>query len=126
MKANRLAVALLVIIGSQMLGNTAFADRIIQRQSGAFYIVSDQEAAMAFDRNNFGFFVLPPSVNTPPYTGVVNKAAKKRAYKSKPVKAPVNCTQAKCPSTPAKPSHVKPVTTVESADSIFLRLEKKK
>ncbi|EAB8175186.1 hypothetical protein D6T31_23475 [Salmonella enterica subsp. enterica] len=121
MKLNRITASLLTVIGSQLLAQPAFADRIIQRPSGAFYIVSDLEASQAFDRNNFGFFALPPSVNTASYKSVGKGVAKKRVAKHKPVKVSVQCPPVNCPVVP-----VKPVTTIEPAESIFLRLEQKK
>ncbi|EAT0258225.1 hypothetical protein EXO80_25475 [Salmonella enterica] len=124
MKLNRITASLLTVIGSHLLAQPAFADRIIQRPSGAFYIVSDLEASQAFDRNNFGFFALPPSVNPPLYKSAGKGVAKKRIAKRKPVKAPVQCPPVNCPVVPEK--SVKPVTTIEPTESIFLRLEQKK
>ncbi|EMG4509562.1 hypothetical protein V2X80_004255 [Salmonella enterica] len=121
MKLNRITASLITVMTSQMLAQPAFADRIIQRPSGAFYIVSDQEASQVFDRNNFGFFALPPSVNYPTYRSLGKGASKKRATRTKSVKPAVQCPPVECPVVP-----VKPVTTVESAESIFLRLENKK
>ena len=121
MKLNRITASLITVMTSQMLAQPAFADRIIQRPSGAFYIVSDQEASQVFDRNNFGFFALQPSVNYPTYKSSGKGASKKRATRTKSVKPAVQCPPVECPVVP-----VKPVTTVESAESIFLRLENKK
>ncbi|MEL6008248.1 hypothetical protein J4Z08_21215 [Citrobacter portucalensis] len=120
MKLNRITASLITVLGSNMLVMPAIADRIIQKPSGAFYIVSDQEASSIFDRNNFGFFSLPPSVNYPTYTRPAKAKAKKVHVKKAAAKKQVQCAPVSCPATP-----VKPVTTVESADSIFLRLEKK-
>lgn len=121
MKLNRITASLITVIGSQILAQPAFADRIIQRPSGAFYIVSDLEASQVFDRNNFGFFALPPSKNQPAQKRFHKGVSKKRAVTSKPVKSGVQCHPVDCPAI-----SVKPVTTIEPAESIFLRLEKKK
>ncbi|STQ07402.1 Uncharacterised protein [Enterobacter cloacae] len=76
MKLNRITASLITVMTSHMLAQPAFADRIIQRPSGAFYIVSDQEASQVFDRNNFGFFALPPSVNYQPIKAQVREPQK--------------------------------------------------
>lgn len=119
MKLNRIMATLVTAMGAHALTlPAARADQIIQKPYGAFYIVSDQEAAALFDRNNFGFFAMPPSVNPPVKSAPVKYA--KKTNRKKPIKKDVACPPAKCPVTP-----VKPVTTVEPAESIFLRLEKK-
>ena len=111
--------SLMTVIGTQLLAGYANADRIIQRPTGDFFIVSNKEAAQVFDRNNFGFFVLPPSPDTP----VDNRIHSPKKYKSKAAiktlkNTSIQCVPVKCP--------VKPVTTIEPAESIFLRLEKMK
>lgn len=126
MKLNKVMASLVTVMGTQAMMGYAHADRIIQRPAGEFYIVSDQEASQAFDRNNFGFFVIPPSLNQPVYNSAPARQthAKKPARKSKSKKTanqPAPCVPVECPVTP-----VKPVTTIEPAESIFLRLEKKK
>jgi len=119
MKLNRIMAALITAMGTQAITlPAARADQIIQKPYGAFYIVSDQEAKALFDRNNFGFFALPPSVSAPVHSVPV-KAKKSNRKKPAPKKSVV-CPPANCPVTP-----LKPVTTVEPAESIFLRLEKK-
>lgn len=119
MKLNKIMMSLITVLGSNMLAQSAIADRIIQKPYGAFYIVSDQEASQIFDRNNFGFFVIPPSVNYRPVAAPVKKT-KMRSAKKPVAKNAATCPPANCPVTP-----LKPVTTVEPADSIFLRLENK-
>lgn len=121
MKLNRITASLITVMTSQMLAQPAFADRIIQRPSGAFYIVSDQEASQVFDRNNFGFFALPPSVNYPTYRSSGKGASKNEQREPSLLNRQLQCPPVECPVVP-----VKPVTTVESAESIFLRLENKK
>ncbi|EFC7227623.1 hypothetical protein CS048_002948 [Escherichia coli] len=122
MKCCRLMTSLMTVIGTQLLAGYANADRIIQRPTGDFFIVSNKEAAQVFDRNNFGFFVLPPSPGTP----VDNRIHSPKKYKSKAAiktlkNTSIQCVPVKCPVSP-----VKPVTTIEPAESIFLRLEKMK
>lgn len=122
MKLNKIAASLFTMMGYQFIApQAALADRIIQQPYGAFYIVSDQEAHQLFDRNNFGFFALPPSLNQPTRIAPAKKQPKKVSVKKASKKTPAACPPANCPVTP-----VKPVATVESAESIFLRLEKKK
>ncbi|EOC0020579.1 hypothetical protein [Cronobacter sakazakii] len=120
MRLNKIMASLITVMGSQLLIPGALADKIIQKPYGAFYIVSDQEAAKVFDRNNFGFFVLPPSVNSRPTTATVKKS-KKHGVKKAVSRKTVTCPPVNCPVTQAKP-----VTTIEPAESIYLRLEKNK
>lgn len=127
MKLNKIMASLVTVMGAQMLITSAYADRIIQRPTGAFYIVSDQEATKAFDRNNYGFFMLPPSpTNTITTAPTPRKSHKKKSVKKsqpqkKAIKKETPCVPVECPVAPRKP-----VTTVEPAESIFLRLEKNK
>ncbi|ECC3269536.1 hypothetical protein YB29_003830 [Salmonella enterica subsp. enterica] len=126
MKLNKVMASLITVMGAQVLTGYAQADRIIQRPAGTFYIVSDQEASQAFDRNNFGFFMLSPSTNLPVYDAapVRQKHTKKSVHKPtshKTTTKPAPCVPVECPVTPAKP-----VTTIEPAESIYLRLENKK
>lgn len=127
MKLNKIMASLVTVMGAQMLITSAYADRIIQRPTGAFYIVSDQEATKAFDRNNYGFFMLTPS----PTIAITTSPTHRKSHKKKSVKKvhipkkTINketpCVPVECPVAPRKP-----VTTVEPAESIFLRLEKNK
>lgn len=126
MKLNKVMASLITVMGTQVLTGYAYADRIIQRPAGAFYIVSDEEAAQAFDRNNFGFFMLPPTPDKSAYNRVPSqkKHTKKTVSKSQKKQTttkPAPCVPVECPVIPAKP-----VTTIEPAESIFLRLEKTK
>ncbi|WP_240725562.1 hypothetical protein [Escherichia sp. E5028] len=112
----------MTVISTQLLAGYANADRVIQRPAGDFFIVSDKEAAQVFDRNNFGFFVLPPT----PDARLNNRihAPKKhtsKAVRKAPTKKSTECEPIKCPASP-----VMPTTTIEPAESIFLRLEKMK
>ncbi|MBB6117761.1 hypothetical protein F4826_004740 [Rahnella inusitata] len=108
MKFNKITAALLTVIAHTASSN-AFADTIIQKGGGDFYIVSNQEADALFNANNFGFFAVAPSpivsTKSKPHARIYS-AAKKKAARIAPV---IN----------------HPVANVESAESIFLRLEKK-
>lgn len=108
MKINKITAAIFTVIAHTVTCN-AFADTIIQKGSGDFYIVSNEEANKLFNRNNFGFFAVPPSPNVIP--------------KNKPLKHVRPASSRK--TAPVKPVINRPVTTVEPAESIFLRLEKK-
>ncbi|HDS3501270.1 TPA: hypothetical protein QIR73_002139 [Enterobacter cloacae] len=126
MKLNKVMASLITVMGTQVLTGYAYADRIIQRPAGAFYIVSDEEAAQAFDRNNFGFFMLPPTPDKPVYNRASSqkkhtKKAASKSQKKQTTTKPAPCVPVECPVIPAKP-----VTTIEPAESIFLRLEKTK
>lgn len=108
MKINKITVALLAVI-AHASSSSALADTIIQRVGGDFYIVSNEDANKLFDKNNFGFFAVAPSLNVIPekkHPKSVLSAISKKVTSSKPV---IN----------------RPVTTIEPAESIFLRLEKK-
>ncbi|EOR7867376.1 hypothetical protein FYL99_RS20095 [Escherichia coli] len=126
MKLNKVMASLITVMGTQVLTGYAYADRIIQRPAGAFYIVSDEEAARAFDRNNFGFFMLPPTPDKPVYNRVPSerkhtKIAATKSHRKQSTTKPAPCVPVECPVMLAKP-----VTTIEPAESIFLRLEKTK
>lgn len=97
----------------------AMADQIIQKPYGAFYIVSDKEVSKIFDRNNFGFFVLSPSLNQKPVK-VSTRKVKQGGTKKAPLPKGIVYSSTNCMQAPAKP-----VTTIEPAESIYLRLEKK-
>lgn len=108
MKFNKITVALLTVI-AHAASVSAFADTIIQKAGGDFYIVSNEEANKLFNSNNFGFYAIAPS----PIASPTSKRHKR-------VHSSVKKTTA-----PTKSVINRPVTTIESAESIFLRLEKK-
>ncbi|MFS7223140.1 hypothetical protein AB6896_00190 [Rahnella inusitata] len=120
MKINKIMASLIAVMGSQLCSQIALADQIIQKPYGAFYIVNDHDAEQIFDRNNFGFFVIPPSVDTRPVIKPMRKT-KKHNVKKLASKKTEQCPPTNCPVKP-----LKPVTTVEPAESIFLRLESMK
>lgn len=108
MKFNKITVALLTVAAHAASG-CALADTIIQKVGGDFYIVSNEEAKKLFNQNNFGFFAIAPSSNVIPKRiepKRVHSAFSKKSAHSKPV---IN----------------RPVTAIEPAESIFLRMEKK-
>ena len=112
MKLKKVVAAIGTVLGSQILMPNALADRIIQRPTGAFYIVSNKEASDTYDRNTSGLFRLPPSSNTHfILPAAVSSKTKSNSARQKPS---VKHTKSR-----------KPVTTVEPAESIYLRLEKK-
>ncbi len=108
MRLNRITAALLSVLATQSAAYSAPAETVIQKGGGEFYMVPIVEANRVFNANNFGYYAISPTPNTKPVRKPTrNRAAVKKTPISKPV---VN----------------KPVATVESAESIFLRLENQK
>jgi len=108
-RLNRITAALLSVLAAQSVAYSAPAETIIQKGGGEFYMVPTDEATQLFNKNNFGYYAIPPSPNI---QKVDRKVITKRTVTRKKTshsKAVVN----------------KPVTTVESAESIYLRLENK-
>lgn len=118
---NRIAASLTTVIGSLLVLQHANADRIIQRPSGLFYIVSNMEASQTFDRNSSGFFALAPTKNHPTQKSTVRNTAKNQVVKNKQMETAEKCLPVSCPAVP--------VTTDKKtapSESIYLRLENKK
>lgn len=126
MKLNQITASLLFTACSQLFALPASADRIIQKVSGDFYIVSDRDAYRVYDQNGMGLFRLAPSINLPyeQHEGVQRQKHRiSKTTVSNPVVGNIYDTGVNKKSKPTPKAN--PVTTVESAESIFLRLEKK-
>lgn len=108
MRLNRITAALFSILAVQSVAYGAPAETIIQKGGGEFYMVPTDEATQLFNRNNFGYYAITPSPNI---QAVRRKATAKRTVTKK--------------QSLSKPVVNKPITTVESAESIYLRLENK-
>lgn len=125
MKPYKITMPMITVIATLGVAHLSYADRIIQRPSGEFFIVSDYEAAQVFQKNSWGLIILPPTTNK-----AVNNTSKNspRRAKNKRISGPhaPKCKVPECELKQNKQHQQKPVTTVESAESIFLRLEQKK
>jgi len=107
-RVNRITAALLSVLASQSVAYGAPTESIIQKGGGEFYMVPTAEANRLFNTNNFGYYAIPPSLNVK--TSVRRSTVKRKVVAKKTV---------------SKPVVNKPVTTVEPAESIYLRLESK-
>lgn len=119
MKNQIVKASLIAAASGSCLFNSAMADRIIQQPTGVFVIVSEKEAQAVFSQNKSTFLTAPPTQTIqqnrqPTVTKKKRKSAHTVAEKSKPKKQPTG------------KKLKKPVTTVESADSIYLRLMENK
>lgn len=125
MKPYKITMPMITVIATLGVAHLSYADRVIQRPSGEFFIVSDYEAAQVFEKNNWGLIILPPTTNK-----AVNNNLKitKKRVKHKRISGAdaTKCKERECKPKQNKQHQQKPVTTVESAESIFLRLEQKK